>query len=336
MHDGGQRWTQENHMVKCKLLMALTAAILALPVAQAGAQSYPTKPIKLVLPYAPGGATDFIGRTLAQYLGETIGQPVVAENRTGSGGIPGTDYVVRSAPDGYTLVMMDPALVINPTLLQSVPFDLFKDLQVVSRVNSSPLVLVVSPSLPAKTYAEFLAYAKANPGKLNFSSAGIGTTPHLAGEMFKQQTGVDAVHVPYRGIGQSYTDMMAGKISFAFSSVAGAVPFTKDDRVRPLAVTSLKRADVYPDVPTMDEAGLKGFEVDLWYVLLAPAAVPAPIVAKINEAMVKALALPEVKTAFAKIGAEPVSSTPQEGAAFMKSEYGKWKKVLTDGNIKEQ
>ena len=323
-------------MVKCRLLIALTAAILALPVPQAAAQSYPTKPIKLVLPYAPGGATDFIGRTLAQYLGETIGQPVVAENRTGSGGIPGTDYVVRSAADGYMLVMMDPALVINPTLLQSVPFDLFKDLQVVSRVNSSPLVLVVSPSLPAKTYAEFLAYAKANPGKLNFSSAGIGTTPHLAGEMFKQQTSVDAVHVPYRGIGQSYTDMMAGKISFAFSSVAGAVPFTKDDRVRPLAVTSLKRTPVYPDVPTMDEAGLKGFEVDLWYVVLAPAAVPAPIVAKINEAMVKALALPEMKTAFAKIGAEPVSSTPQEGTAFLKAEYEKWKKVLTDGNIKEQ
>ena len=329
-------------MNTAKLIRRLAPALLcslfvAAPITlPAAAQSYPAKPIKLVLPYAPGGATDVIGRTLAQYLGETIGQPVVAENRTGSGGIPGTDYVVRSAPDGYTLVMMDAALIINPTLLPSVPFDVFKDLQVVSRVNSSPLVLVVTPGMPAKTYAEFLTYAKANPGKLNFSSAGIGTTPHLAGEMFKQQTGVDAVHVPYRGIGQSYTDMMAGKISFAFSSAAGALPFTKDERVRPLAVTSLKRAAIYPNTPTMDEAGLKGFDVDLWYVLLAPAAVPAPIVAKINEAMVKALALPEVKTAFAKIGAEPVSSTPAEGAAFIKSEYEKWKKVLTDGNIKEQ
>jgi tripartite-type tricarboxylate transporter receptor subunit TctC len=315
--------------------MLLALALPALAATGAAAQSYPSKPIKLVLPYAPGGATDFIGRTLAQYLGETIGQPVVAENRTGSGGIPGTDYVVRSAPDGYTLVMMDPALVINPTLLPSVPFDYAKDLQVVSRVNSSPLVLVETPSLP-KTYAEFVAYAKANPGKLNFASAGIGTTPHLAGEMFKQRAGIDAVHVPYRGIGQSFTDMMAGKVQFAFSSAAGALPFTKDNRLRPLAVTSLKRSPVYPDTPTMDESGMKGFEVDLWYVLLAPAAVPAPVVAKINAAMVKALAMPEMKAAFAKIGAEPVSSTPAEGAAFLKSEYEKWKKVMADGNIKEQ
>ncbi len=318
------------------LRLAMGVPALAVVSWTARAQAYPAKPIKLVLPYAPGGATDYIGRTLAQHLGEIIGQTVIAENRTGSGGIPGTDYVVRSAPDGYTLVMMDPALAINPTLLPSLPFDTFKDLQVVSRVNASPLVLVVSPSLPVKTYAEFVAYAKANPGKLNFSSAGIGTSPHLAGEMFKQRAGVDAVHVPYRGIGQSYTDMMAGKISYAFSSPAGALPFTKDDRVRPLAVTSLKRSVVYPDVPTMDESGLKDFEVDLWYLVLASAAVPAPVVAKLNEAMVKTLALPEVKTAFAKIGAEPVSSTPQEGAAFLRSEYDKWKKVITDGHIKEQ
>jgi len=319
----------------CRFAAMLAALVLPLAVA-AAAQDYPTKPIKLVLPYAPGGATDFIGRTLAQYMSTTIGQQVIAENRTGSGGIPGTDYVVRSAPDGYTIVMMDPALVINPTLLPSVPFDFAKDLQVVSRVNSSPLVLVVSPTLPVKTYAEFLAYAKANPGRLNFSSAGIGTTPHLAGELFKQRAGVDAVHVPYRGIGQSFTDMMAGKIGFAFSSIAGAVPFTKDNRLIPLAVTSLKRSDVYPDVPTMDESGMKGFEVDLWYVVLAPTAVPAPIVAKINEAMVKALAMPEMKAAFGKIGAEPVSSTPKDGAAFLHSEYEKWKKVMVDGNIKEQ
>ena len=262
-------------MIKCKwiaLIAPVLFALAAVPGAPAAAQSFPNKPIRLVLPYAPGGATDFTGRTVAQHMSEVIGQQVVAENRTGSGGIPGTDYVVRSAPDGYTLVLMDPAIVINPSLLASMPFDLFKDLKIVSRVNSAALVLVASPHLPVKTFAELVAHAKANPGKLNFSSAGIGTTPHLAGELFKQRAGFDAVHVPYRGIGQSYTDMMSGKIQFAFSSFAGALPFTGDNRVRALATTGLKRSTThYADLPTVDEAGLKGFEVELWYVILAPA-----------------------------------------------------------------
>lgn len=311
-------------------------ALLAAAASGALAQGFPTKPIRLVLPYAPGGATDFIGRTLAQHLGDTIGQPVIAENRTGSGGIPGTDFVVRAPADGYTIVMMDPAIAINPTLLPSLPFDTFKDLQVVSRVNSSPMVLVVSPTLPVKTFAELVTYAKANPGKLNFSSAGIGTSPHLASELFIQRAGIDAVHVPYRGIGQSYTDIMAGKISFAFSSFAGALPFTADNRVRPLAVSSLKRGTIYADVPTVDEAGLKGFEVDLWYIILAPAAVPADTTGKLNAALAKALALPEVKAAFAKIGAEPVSTTPQAGTEFLKSEYEKWRKVIIDANLQQK
>jgi tripartite-type tricarboxylate transporter receptor subunit TctC len=314
-------------------LALLVPVLFALAISHVAAQSFPSKPIRLVLPYAPGGATDFIGRTLAQHLGDTIGQPVVAENRTGSGGIPGTDYVARSAPDGYTIVMMDPAIAINPTLLPSLPFDTFKDLQVVSRVNSAPLVLVASNHLPVKTFAELVGYAKANPGKLNFSSAGIGTTPHLAAEMFKQQTGADAVHVPYRGIGQSYTDMMSGKISFAFSSFAGALPFTQDNRVRPLAITALKRSPIYPDVPTVDEAGLPGFEVDLWYMILAPAGVPADVTGRLNEALARTLSLPEIKTAFATIGAEPVFTTRQEGTAFLMAEHEKWKKVITDGKI---
>jgi len=196
-------------------------------------------------------------------------------------------------------------------------------------------VLVVAPQLPPKTYAEFVTYAKANPGKLNFSSAGIGTTPHLAGEMFAQRTGVTATHVPYRGIGQSFTDMMANKIQFAFSSVAGALPFTSDNRVRPLAVTSPKRSATYPDLPTVDEGGLKGFDVDLWYGMFAPAAVPADVMAKLNAALKEALANPELKAAFAKVSAEPRYTTSQDGNAFLHSESDKWKKVITDGNIKE-
>jgi tripartite-type tricarboxylate transporter receptor subunit TctC len=316
--------------------LLLAPALLALGASTALAQGYPNKPIRLVLPYAPGGIIDYVGRTLATHLSEPLGQTVVAENRPGGGGIAGTDAVARSAPDGYTLVLMDPALVINPTLQPSVPYDLFKQLQTVSIVSSSPEVLVVSPHLPVKNFDEFVAYAKANPGKLNFSSAGIGTTPHLAGELFKQRTGADAVHVPYRGIGASYTDMMAGKISFAFSSIAGALPFTSDNRVRPIATTGLKRTPVYPDLPTVDEAGLKGFEVDLWLGIFAPAGLPADALARLNADIKKTLAKEEVKAAFAKVGVEPRGSSPQEGDAFLKTDFDKWKTVIAEGKIKPE
>jgi tripartite-type tricarboxylate transporter receptor subunit TctC len=316
--------------------LLLAPVLMALSASAVQAQGYPNKPIRLVLPYAPGGIIDYVGRTLATHLSEPLGQPVVAENRPGAGGISGTDTVARSTPDGYTLVLMDPAIVINPTLQPSVPYDLFKQLQTVSIVSSSPEVLVVSPTLPVKNFDEFVAYAKANPGKLNFSSAGIGTTPHLAGELFKQRTGVDAVHVPYRGIGASYTDMMAGKISFAFSSIAGALPFTSDNRVRPIATTGLKRTPVYPDQPTVDEAGLKGFEVDLWLGIFAPTGLPADVLARLNADIKKTLSKEEVKVALAKVGVEPRGSTPQEGDAFLKTEYEKWKTVVVEGKIKPE
>src|SRR5262249_33686264 len=232
---------------RIEIMKTLTALLLLVAaVSGASAQSYPNKPVRLVLPYNPGGIIDYVGRTLAQHLSEPLGQAVVAENRPGAGGIAGTDAVARSAPDGYTIVLMDPAIVINPTLQPSVPYDLFRQLTTVSIVSSSPEVLVVSPHLPVKTFAQLVAYRKANPGQLNFASAGIGPTPHLAGEMFRQRTGIDATHVPYRGIGASFTDMMSGKVQFAFSSIAGALPFTSDNRVRPLATTGLKRSSVYP------------------------------------------------------------------------------------------
>jgi tripartite-type tricarboxylate transporter receptor subunit TctC len=314
------------------LLMGPALAVLA--ATHAGAQAYPDKPIRLVLPYSPGGIIDYVGRTLAQYMSEPLGQQVVAENRPGAGGITGTDSVARSPADGYTIVLMDPAIVINPTLQTSMPYDLFKQLQTVAIVSTSPEVVVVAPQLPVKTIAELVAYAKANPGKLNFASAGIGTTPHLAGELFKQRTGIEAEHVPYRSIGQSYPDMMGNKVQFAFSSIAGALPFTADNRVRAIATTGLKRSSVYPDLPTVDEAGLKGFEVDLWLGIFAPAGLPPDVLAKLNAAILKTLENPDVKTALAKVGVEPRGTNPQQGAEFLQSEFGKWKKVISDGNIK--
>jgi tripartite-type tricarboxylate transporter receptor subunit TctC len=309
--------------------------LLALTSAGASAQNYPERPIKLVMPYAPGGIVDFVGRKLAQYLAEALGQPVVPENHPGAGGMVGTGVVAHAAPDGYTLVIMDPAIVINPTLQPSVPYDLFKQLATVSIISTSPEVLVVAPQLPVKSVADLVAYGKANPGKLNFGSAGIGTTPHLAGEMYKQRTGIDATHVPYRSIGQSYPDMMANKIQFSFSSIAGALPFTRDDRVRAIATTGLKRSSVYPDLPTVDEAGLAGFTVDLWLGVFAPAGVPPDVLAKLNGAIAKVLQNPDFKTAIAKVGVEPRGTTLADGATTLKASYEMWKKVIVDGNIKE-
>jgi len=320
-------------MTRIAALASLCAALLV-PSALV-AQTYPSKPIRIVLPYVPGGIIDTAGRNIALRLGEGLGQSVVAENRPGAGGMVGADAVARSAPDGYTILLTDPALVSNPTLQADVPYDLFKGLQAVSIVGSSPAVIVASPSLPVTTFAELIAYAKAHPGKLNFASAGIGTAPHLAGEMIKLRTGIDMTHVPYRGIGAAYPDVMSGKVQLAFSSIAGAVPFTSDNRVRPIATTGSARSAVYPDVPTVAES-LPGFDVDLWIGIYAAAGLPPAVLAKLNGEINKVLQHPELKAAFAKIGITPRGTSPEEGAAFTRSEYEKWKKVIVEGKIKPE
>jgi tripartite-type tricarboxylate transporter receptor subunit TctC len=320
-------------MTRIAALVSLCTALLV-PSALV-AQTYPSKPIRIVLPYVPGGIIDTAGRNLALRLSEGLGQSVVAENRPGAGGMVGADAVARSAPDGYTILLTDPALVSNPTLQADVPYDLFKGLQAVSIVGSSPAVIVASPSLPVTSFAELIAYAKAHPGKLNFASAGIGTAPHLAGEMIKLRTGIDMTHVPYRGIGAAYPDVMSGKVQLAFSSIAGAVPFTSDNRVRPIATTGSARSAVYPDVPTVAES-LPGFDVDLWIGIYAPAGLPPAVLAKLNGEINKALQHPELKAAFAKIGITPRGTSPEEGAAFTRSEYEKWKKVIVEGKIKPE
>jgi tripartite-type tricarboxylate transporter receptor subunit TctC len=298
------------------------------------AQSYPDRPVRLLLPYNPGGIVDYVGRALGQQLGDALGQPVVPENRPGAGGILGTEVTARAQPDGYTLLLMDNAIVINPSLQQHVPYDLFKQIDAISWVSSSPLVLVVTPDLHVKTFDAFVAYAKANPGKLNFATAGVGTAPHLAAEMFKQRTGIDAIHVPYKGIGASYIDLMSNKIQFSFSSIAGALPFTTDNRVLPLATTGEKRSEVYPDTPTMAEAGLTGYSVDLWLGLFAPAGMPADVKAKLTKAVQTAVGSKGFKSALATIGATPRGTSPAEAADFIKTEYAKWKQVIVDGKIK--
>jgi tripartite-type tricarboxylate transporter receptor subunit TctC len=320
-------------MTRIAALVSLCTALLV-PSALV-AQTFPSKPIRIVLPYVPGGIIDTAGRNIALRLSEGLGQSVVAENRPGAGGMVGADAVARSAPDGYTILLTDPALVSNPTLQTDVPYDLFKGLQAVSIVGSSPAVIVASPSLPVTTFAELIAYAKAHPGKLNFASAGIGTAPHLAGEMIKLRAGIDMTHVPYRGIGAAYPDVMSGKVQLAFSSIAGAVPFTSDNRVRPIATTGSARSAVYPNVPTVAES-LPDFDVDLWIGIYAPAGLPPGSLAKLNGEINKVLQHPELKAAFAKMGITPRGTSAEEGAAFTRSEYEKWKKVIVEGKIKPE
>jgi len=323
----------ENRMNRpiARVLVWSTLALAAsLP---AYAQNFPDRPVHLIVPYGPGGITDFAGRVLAQKIGEALGQTVVAENKPGAGGIVGVDYVAHSTPDGYNMAVMDPGVVINPILQKSMPYDIFKDIVPLSITSSSPEVLVVAPQLGIKTYAELVAYAKANPGKLNYASAGVGTTPHLAAELWKARTGIDAVHVPYKGIGASYTDMMSNKVQMAFSSIAGARPFTDDGRVIALATTGAQRSAVYPDLPTVAEAGLPGYDVDLWLGLYGTAGTPPAVLEKLNAAIAKALQDPDLKTGFAKFGLTPRGMSLADSAAFTKSEYEKWKKVIQDQHI---
>jgi tripartite-type tricarboxylate transporter receptor subunit TctC len=320
--------------LKCTMRLLLWATLLLPLAAPVRAETnFPSRPIHLIMPYAPGGIVDFAGRVLAQKLGEVLGQPVVAENRPGAGGIVGVEYVARSAPDGYDLVIMDPAIVINPTLQKSMPYDIFKDLATVSVVNSSPEVLVAAPQLGIKTYAELVAYGKANPGKLNYASAGVGTTPHLAAAMWALRSGIDAVHVPYKGVGPSYVDLVGGKVQMLFSSIAGALPFTSKGSVIALATTGSERSPVYPDLPTVSEAGLPGYVVDLWLGVYTPATVPPEVLAKLNAGIAKALKDEQLKASFATFGLTPRGTALAEGAAFTKSEYEKWKKVIDDGHI---
>jgi tripartite-type tricarboxylate transporter receptor subunit TctC len=313
--------------------LLLLSALLLPFVGYAQAETFPSRPIHLIMPYAPGGIVDFAGRVVAQKLGEALGETVVAENRPGAGGIVGVDYVAHSDPDGYNIVIMDPAYVINPILQKSMPYDIFKNLVTISVVNSSPEVLVVTPALGIKTYADLVAYGKANPGKLNYASAGVGTTPHLAAAMWAQRTGIEAVHVPYKGVGPSYTDLMSGKVQILFSSIAGALPFTSEGKVIALATTGDTRSAVYPNLPTVAEAGLPGYSVDLWLGLFAPAGMPPDVLATLNNGVRKALQDDQLKAAFAKYGLTPRGTTLPESAAFTKSEYEKWKKVIDGGHI---
>ncbi len=295
------------------------------------ALDYPSRPLRLIVPTAPGGGTDFTGRLVAAKLSESLGQQVVVENRGGGGGSVGADNAAKSTPDGYTLLLGSIAThAVNPALYKKLPYDHIKDFAPVSLIGTVPNALVVHPSVPAKSVQEFIAYAKANPGKINYGSSGVGSPPHLSMELLRSLTGINLVHVPYKGAGPALADLLGGQVQAMCTSLAGLINFIKSGRVRALGVTTAKRNPQLPDVPTIVESGIPGYEVTIWYAVFAPVATPRAIVQKLNTEMVKALNSPEMKERMALQGMDPAPSTPAELAAFVKVETAKWAKAAKD------
>ncbi len=311
-----------------RLLGALGAALCLAAATAAQAQGYPNKPVKLVVPYPPGGPTDIVARVAAQKLSEQTGQQFIVDNRAGAGGNPGAELVARSAPDGYTLLVATTAHAINPSLFKNLGYQLLKDFVPVSQLTSGPLVIVANPALPANNVAELIALAKARPGELNFASSGNGQSTHLSAELFCATAGVKMKHIPYKGSAPALTDVIAGQTQLMFDTMLSAMPHVKSGKLKALAVTSAKRSPVAPDVPTVAESGLPGYEAIAWNGLLAPAGTPPDVVARLNAELKKALALPEVKDKFEAQGFAASWNTSEAFGGFLNAEVDKWAKVV--------
>lgn len=310
----------------------LALALSAVPgFAQKG---YPDKAIRMIVPFAPGGSNDIMGRLVAGKLTESMGQQVVVDNRPGASGIIGTDLAAKAAPDGYTLLVMSLTFAVNPSIRSKLPYDTEKDLIPVTLIASAPLILVVHPALPVKSVKELIAYAKAHPGKLNFGSGGPGSTPHLAGEMLKTMAGLQMTHVPYKGGGPALADLVGGQIQLMLENIPSTLPFVKSGRLRVLAVTSKERSPTVPDVPTLDEAGLKGYELTGWNGLFVPRGTARAIVTRLHTETVKALAVPDVKQRLAAMSAVPGGEPPEQFAAFIKAEIAKWAKIAKQAGLR--
>ena len=316
------------------MLGALLAVAVAAPRIAQAADAWPAKPIQLLIPYPPGGSADLLARPLGAKLQERLGQPIVLDYRPGAGGTIASQTLARSKPDGYTLIMVLAAHAINPSLYPKLPYDTRKDFAPVSLVANLPLILAGSQSLQARNVAELIAQAKATPGKITFGSAGNGNTGHLAGELFDSMTGVKMTHVPYKGSAQVVNAMLAGDIQLTFDSISTSMPQIRAGKMHALAVTSAKRAAMAPDVPTLAEAGVPGFDINGWYAILAPAGTPRDIVAKISSEIAAVLAQPDLRAQIAANGYEPVGSTPSALGAHIEAELVRWNKVVTGAGVK--
>jgi len=311
----------------------IVAGALALLAAGAHAQTYPAKPIRWIVPFPPGGSTDLLARVVGQKLTESWGQTVVVENRGGAGGTVGAAEAAKATPDGYTLFMGAIHHTIATSAYPKLPYDFQRDFAPITVVAIVPNVLVVNPSIPAKTVPELIAHAKANPGKLTYGSAGMGTAHHLIGEVFNSRAGVDILHVPYKGSAPAIADLIGGQVSIMYDTVASCLPHVKAGKIRALAVATAKRSSALPDVPTIAEAALPGFEVTTWFGALAPAKTPKELIAKLNAEIVKILAMPDVRKRLLDAGAEPVGNTPEQMAAQIKRETEEYAKVVKQAKI---
>ncbi len=312
----------------------LLGALAAAAPARGAAADYPAKPIRLISPFAPGGGATLVARVLEQELTAAWGQPVIVDNRPGAGGAIGTEIAARALPDGYTLVMATASTVVIRPLMEKTPFDPVKDFVPIAHVTTVPLILVVHPSVPAKSVKELAALARVPGARVNFASSGEGTISHLAAELFKGSTGASLAHIPYRGGGQAIIDLIAGHVQTGFVNILEALPQVRAGRLRALGVTSASRSPAVPDVPTIAEAGVPGYEVIQWSGVLGPAGMPQPIVAKLNAEIERILARPQVRERFANDGAQPGGGPAEQFGAFIRSEIAKWKKVIRAAGIK--
>ena len=314
--------------------LSFAAVALATLVVPAAAQDYPTRSVRIIVPFAAGGPADVYSRQLAQYLSQSLNQPFVVEDQPGAGSLIGTMNVARSAPDGYTLLAMSNTHTTNESLIPNKQYALMRDFVPVSPINYSDLVMVVHPSVPAKDLKEFIALAKAKPGGLNYASSGTGTPYHMAGELFKSMSGTNILHVPYRGSSGARNDVLAGQVQMMFDAITTMAPNVKARQVRALATTGEKRTTVLPDVPTVAEAGVPGYETTIWLGIMAPKGTPQAIVDKLNAEIRKAINQPAVKEIWANQGAVPMAMSPAEFGAFLEKDIGKWAGVVKTANIK--
>jgi tripartite-type tricarboxylate transporter receptor subunit TctC len=316
--------------------MGLALMALAGFVAPAAAQDYPNKTVKIIVPFGAGGPADVYARFLGQHLQETLKQSFVVENRPGAGSIIGSGEVAKAAPDGYTLLMMSNTHTVNETLIPNKPFQLMRDFVAVAPVNYSDLIMVVHPTVPAKDLKEFIALLKSKPGELNYASSGPGTPYHMAGELFKSLSGTDLKHVPHRGSGDARTSVLGGHVQMMFDAITTMAPNAEAGQVRALGTTGKARSAITPNMPTVAEAGVPGYEATIWLGLVAPAGTPKPIVDKLNAEINKVLEKPDVKDAWAKQGAAPMVMSPSAFDAYMRTDIDKWAKVIKDAGIKMQ
>lgn len=315
--------------IRFQLAVQLLVAAFCLVAVPAVADNYPSKPIRLIVPFPAGGGVDVLARIIGQKMSDDFHQPVIVEDRPGAAGIIGTEAVARAAPNGYTLLLGTVGTHgINSSLYRRLPYDAIKDFTPISEIARVPNILVVHPAVPAHTVKELLALARARPGQLKFASAGSGTPIHLSGELFKSMGKVSMVHVPYRGAPQAMTDLLAGRVDMMFSNMPLALPYIKNGKLRALGVTTLQRASATPHVPTISEAGLPGYNVDTWYGIFAPAGAPAPVTSRLNSEINHILASPDVKRVFAAQGAEPLGTTPQQFSTTVRTDLVKWAKVV--------